>query len=185
MLYVAGTELGSLYYVSKSTHNCINWVLLSPFHRLTESKGRAGILTQFGKILKLILLSTVYTSLKDNNTYQIHYYFKRHFVNGNVEVFLLFRHSVLPSSLSPHGLQHVRLPYPSLSLRACSNPCPLSQRCHPAISSSVTLFSSGPQSSPASVSFPTSQWCRSALHNIHYQHNGDNAAVTTIISVNF
>ena len=185
MLYVPGTELGSLYYVSKSTHNCINWVLLSPFHRLTESKGRAGILTQFGKILKLILLSTVYTSLKDNNIYQIHYHFKRHFVNGNVEVFLLFRHSVLSSSLSPRGLQHVRLPYPSLSLRACSNPCPLSQRCHPAISFSVTLFSSGPQSSPASVSFPTSQWCRSALHNIHYQHNSDNAAVTTIISVNF
>ena len=43
------------------------------------------------------------------------------------------------SSLS-HELQHTRLPCPSLSPRVCSNPCPLSQRCHPIISSSVALF---------------------------------------------
>ena len=29
-------------------------------------------------------------------------------------------------SLRPHGLQHTRLPCPSLSLRVCSNSCPLS-----------------------------------------------------------
>ena len=35
--------------------------------------------------------------------------------------------------------------------------CPLSRRCHPNISSSVTPFSSCPQSFPASGSFPMSQ----------------------------
>ena len=40
--------------------------------------------------------------------------------------------------------------------RACSNPCPLSQRCHPTISSSVIPFSSCLQSFPASGSFPMS-----------------------------
>ena len=36
-------------------------------------------------------------------------------------------------------------------------PCPLSQWCHPAISSSVVPFSSCPQSLPGSESFPMSQ----------------------------
>ena len=33
-------------------------------------------------------------------------------------------------SLSPHGLQHTRLPWPSPSPGVCSNSCPLSQWCH-------------------------------------------------------
>ena len=40
--------------------------------------------------------------------------------------------------LWPHGLQHARLPCLSPSPRACSNSCPLSQWCHPTISSPVT-----------------------------------------------
>ena len=62
----------------------------------------------------------------------------------------------MSNSLQPHGLQHARLPCPSLSPRVCSNSCPLSHWCHPAISSSVTSFSSCPQSFPASGSFPMS-----------------------------
>ena len=50
-----------------------------------------------------------------------------------------------------HGLQHARFPCPPLSPRVCSNSCPLSRWCHPTISSSVTPFSSCPQSFPASV----------------------------------
>ena len=46
------------------------------------------------------------------------------------------------ASLWPHRLQHARLPRPSPSAEACSNPCPLSRWCHPAISSSVVPFSS-------------------------------------------
>ena len=57
--------------------------------------------------------------------------------------------------LQPHGLQHTRLPCPSLPPRVCSNWCPLSRWCHPIISSFVTTFSSRPQSFPASGSFPT------------------------------
>ena len=59
--------------------------------------------------------------------------------------------------LRPHGQQHARLPCPSLSPRVCSNSCPLSQWCHPTISSSDAPFSSCPQSFPASESFPMNQ----------------------------
>ena len=57
-----------------------------------------------------------------------------------------------------HELQHARLPCPSLSPRVCSNSCPLSQWCHPTISSSVTPFSSFPHSFPALWSFPVSHF---------------------------
>ena len=50
---------------------------------------------------------------------------------------LLFSHKVL-SLCDPHGLQHARLPCPSPSPRVCSNSRPLSWRCHPTISSSVS-----------------------------------------------
>ena len=60
-------------------------------------------------------------------------------------------------SLQPYGLQHTRLPCPSLFPRACWNSCPLSQWCHPTISSSVIRFSSCLQSFPVSGSFPVSQ----------------------------
>ena len=56
--------------------------------------------------------------------------------------------------MQPHGLQHAWFPCPSLSPRVCSNSSPLSQLCHPTISSSVAFFSSFPQSFPASGSFP-------------------------------
>ena len=60
-------------------------------------------------------------------------------------------------SLRPHELQHARHPCPSPTPGVCSNSCPLSQWCHPTLSSSVTLFSSCPQSFPASESFQVSQ----------------------------
>ena len=46
----------------------------------------------------------------------------------------LFSRSVMSSSLGPRGLQHTRLPCPSLSPRICSNSCPLNQWHHPTIS---------------------------------------------------
>ena len=70
---------------------------------------------------------------------------------------LLLSCSVKSDSLWPHELQHTRLPCPSPSPRACSNSRPLSQWCHPTISSSVVPFSSRLQSFPASGSFPGSQ----------------------------
>ena len=50
---------------------------------------------------------------------------------------LFFSRSVMSDSLQCHGLQHARLPCPSPTCGACSNSCPLSQWCHPTISSSV------------------------------------------------
>ena len=69
-----------------------------------------------------------------------------------------FSHSVMSDSLRPYGLQHARPPCPSPTPSACSNSCPLSQWCHPIISSSVIPFSSHLQSFPASGSFPVSQF---------------------------
>ena len=72
----------------------------------------------------------------------------------------------MSSSLWPHEPQHVRLPSPSLSPRICLNSCPLSQWCHPTISSSVTPSSSLPQSFLASGSLPMSQLFASGGQNI-------------------
>ena len=65
--------------------------------------------------------------------------------------------SVVSDSLRPHESQHARPPCPSPTPGVHSDSRPSSQRCHPAISSSVIPFSSCPQSLPASESFPMSQ----------------------------
>ena len=74
-------------------------------------------------------------------------------MSKTVTMRLFFSHSVVSDSLRPHGLQHTRLPCPSLSPGACSNSCPLSWWCHPTFLSSVILFSSCLQSFPGSGSF--------------------------------
>ena len=71
--------------------------------------------------------------------------------------YVQFSHSVMSNSLRPHESQHARPPCPSLTLGVHSDSRPLSQWCHPAISSSAVPFSSCPQSLPASESFPMSQ----------------------------
>ena len=68
-----------------------------------------------------------------------------------------FSFSVVSNSLWPHEPQHARPPCPSPTPGVYSNSCPLSQWCHPTISSSVVPFSSCLQSFPASGSFPMSQ----------------------------
>ena len=60
-----------------------------------------------------------------------------------------FTHSVVSDSLRPHELQHARPPCPSPTPGVYPNPCPSSQGCHPAISSSVSPFSSCPQTLPS------------------------------------
>ena len=81
-----------------------------------------------------------------------------YFVSALGNELLLFSSSVMSDSLQLHGLQHTRLACPSLSPRVCSNSYPLSLWCHPTITSSVSPFSSCPQSFPASGSFPMSQF---------------------------
>ena len=63
-------------------------------------------------------------------------------------------------------IQHARPPCPSPTLRACSYSCPLTQWCHPTISSSVVSFSSCPESFPASASFQMSQFFASGSQSI-------------------
>ena len=77
---------------------------------------------------------------------------------GTVNNPLQFSHSAMPNTLGTHRLQHTRLPCPSPTPGAYSNSCPSSQWCHPTISSSVIPFSSCLQSSPASWSFPVTQF---------------------------
>ena len=60
-------------------------------------------------------------------------------------------------TLWPHESQHTRPPCPSPTPGVYSNSWPMSRWCHPAISSSVTPFSSCPQPLPPSGSFPMSQ----------------------------
>ena len=68
----------------------------------------------------------------------------------------------------------VRLPCPSLSPGVCLNSYPRSQWCHLTISSSVTRFSSCPQSFPESGSFPM---------NLLFASSGQSIGVSTSASV--
>ena len=99
-----------------------------------------------------------------------------------IYILLLFSRSVVSDSFRPHGLQHARLPSPSLAPRVCSNSCPLSWWYHPTISSSVTPFSSCPQSFEASGSFPMSRLFHSYLWFVrHYRKNQTNFLAYPII----
>ena len=65
----------------------------------------------------------------------------------------------MSDSLQPHGLQHARPPCPSPNPRVHPKSWPLSQWCHPTISSSLIPFSSCPQSFPASGFYQMSILC--------------------------
>ena len=87
-----------------------------------------------------------------------------------------FSHSVMSNSLWSQGLQHTRLPYPSPTPGACSDSRPLSQWCHPTISSSINPFTSCLQSFPASGSFLMSQ--------IFPSGGQSTGASTSVLSIN-
>ena len=72
----------------------------------------------------------------------------------------------MSSSLRPHGLQHTRLPFPSLCLGVCSNSCALSQWCYLAITSSAVPGSISLQSFLASGTFPVGWLFASGSQNI-------------------
>ena len=89
-----------------------------------------------------------------------------------------FSLSVLSDTLRPHEPQHIRPPCPSPTPGVHPNPSPSSRWCHPTISSSVTPFSSCPQSLPTSGSFQMSQLFASGGQSIGV------SASTTVLSMN-
>ena len=78
---------------------------------------------------------------------------------------VLFSYSAVSNSIQPHEPQHARPPCPSPTPRVHPNSCPLSQWCHPTISSSSIPFSC-PQSFPASGYFQMSQFFTSGGQRI-------------------
>ena len=81
-------------------------------------------------------------------------------------------------TLQHHGLQHARPPCPSPTPRAYSNSCPLSQQCHPTISSSDIPVSSCLESFPASGPFQMTQFFASSSQSIGV------SASTSVLPVN-
>ena len=79
---------------------------------------------------------------------------------------LLFSQQVVSNSSQLHGLQHTRLPCLSPSPGDCPSSCPLNRWWHPAISSSVILFSFCLQSFPVLGYFPMSQLLASGSQSI-------------------
>ena len=71
---------------------------------------------------------------------------------------LHLRHSVVSNSVTPWTLAH-QASCPSPTPRACSDSCPLSQWCHPTISSFVVPFPSHLQSFPESGSLNEPVFC--------------------------
>ena len=84
----------------------------------------------------------------------------------------------MSNSLQPHELQHARPPCPSPTPGVHPNSCPLSQWCHPTISSSVIPFSSCPQSFPKSESFQMSEFFASGGQSIRV------SASTSVLPMN-
>ena len=76
----------------------------------------------------------------------------------SVHVRVQFCCSVVSDTLQPQELQHTKPPCPSPTPGVYLNSSPLSQWCHPTISSSVVPFSFHLQSFPASGSFQMSQF---------------------------
>ena len=107
------------------------------------------------KILRISILSQIWSKMQ-----AINYISSWSFYSA---VFLVQFSPVAQScpTLQPRGLQHVQPPCPSPTPRVYSNSYPLSQWCHPTISSSVVSFSSHLQSVPASGSFQVSQFFES------------------------
>ena len=90
-----------------------------------------------------------------------------------------FSRSVVSDSLQPHGLQHARPPCPIPTPRVYSNSCPLSQWCHPTISSSVIPFSSHLESFSASGFFQVSHFFTSGGQSIGVSASTSVLSMTT------
>jgi len=82
-------------------------------------------------------------------------------------------------TLQSHESQHTRPPCPSPTPGVYSDSCPLSQWCHPTISSSVISFASRLQSFPPSGSFQMSQFFASGGQSIGVSASASVLAMNT------
>ena len=136
-------KLGLFYKVEVSFIDC----LASPKY-FQHRKGMIN--AESGLYLPIFILDRLVSSKSDRKRFYFPWCI---IMNSSVQ----FTHSVMSDSLQRHGLLYSRPPCPSPTPRVYSNSCPLSQWCHPIISSSVIPFSSCLQSFPASGSFQMSQ----------------------------
>ena len=125
--------------------------------------GSSNLLTQ--------LLISFSNTLVDNTRNKFHQLSGGYSAQSSLHIKLTispvhFSHSVMSNSLQPHEPQHARPPCPSPTPRVHPNSCPLSQWCHPTISSSVIPFSSCPQSFPTPGSFQICQLFASGSQSI-------------------
>ena len=93
--------------------------------------------------------------------------------NSEIKTVMVFQ---LPSCVwlcNPHGVQHTRLPCPSLSPGVCSNSCPLSHWCHPTISSFVTPSPPAPNLSQHQGLFQcTLEWEKKIIRHVESKFSG-------------
>ena len=97
-------------------------------------------------------------------------------ITGEAYHSVQFSYSVVSNSLQPQ--QHARPPCPSPTPRACSDSCPSSQWCHPAISSSVVPFSFCLQCFSTPGSCPMSQIFTSGGQSI-----GGSSALASVLAM--
>ena len=146
--------------------------LLNYVQRRTENKSRNKISTD-----QILINVIIFLFCEDKNSVIKYYHFLYVIFYNCCSIFylLLFSCSFVSDFLWPYGLQHARLPCPSLSPGACSNSCPLNWWCHPTISSSVVPFSSCLLSFLTSGFFPM---------NLHFASGGQSIGASASAAIN-
>ena len=168
--WTAARQVSLSFIISQSLLKLVHWVddAIQPSHLLLSPYPPAFNLSQQGSFpMSWFFVSFIYMPfqlrspqlhLKYVNWFSLKIYI---FSNSVPHLFTSLdqiSRSVVSNSLWPHESQHARPPCPSTTPGVHWDSRPLSQWCHPAISSSVVTFSSCPQSLPASESFPVTQF---------------------------
>ena len=114
--------------------------------------------------------------MSHNEKYQMNRWMDKHSFNCSAKTSKeLFSRSLVYHSLQPHGLHHARPPCPSPTPGAYSNLCPLSQWCHPTISSCCPLLL------PPSV-FPRIRvFSKKSVLHIRWQSIGVSASASVLL----
>ena len=124
----------------------------------------------FGHVLESLSLPSLFLNCSFVYNLYVHlcvHVYTHTWASHSLVYSIQFSHSVMSDSLWPQDCSTcMSPPCPSPTPGVYSNSSPLSQWCHPTISSSVVPFSSCLQSFPASGSFPMSQFFASGGQSI-------------------